>query len=60
MFEVLRRVVEIVGEHVGGGGESGGPLGGGSQDVEDVADEHLVDVFEAAAQDLVAERTVSS
>ncbi|MCY4027860.1 MAG: hypothetical protein OXH75_16305 [Acidobacteria bacterium] len=50
----------LFGDHAGGGGESGGPLGGGSQDVEDVADEHLVDAFEVAAQDLVAERTVSN
>ena len=42
------------GDHAGGHGKSGGLLVGGGQDVEDVADEHLVDALELAAQDLVA------
>ena len=48
------RVVEVVGEHAGGGCERGGVLVVGGQDVEDVEDEHLVDAFELAARHLVA------
>ena len=43
----------LLGDHAGGG-ERGGVLVGGGQDVEDLADEHPVDAFELAAQDLVA------
>ena len=49
----------LFGDHAGGGCESGGLLVGGGQDVEDVADEHLVDAFELAAQNLVAGREAS-
>ena len=44
----------LFGYHAGGGCESGGVLVGGGQDVEDVADEQLVDASELAAQDMVA------
>ena len=42
----------MLGHHAGGGGQRRGVLVGRGQDVEDVADEQLVDALELAAQDL--------
>ena len=44
----------LPGDDGGCGGERGGVLVGGGQDVEEVANERLVDPFELAARDLVA------
>ena len=50
----------LFGYHAGGGCESGGFLVGGGQDVEDVADEQLVDASELAHRIWWLERTFSS
>ena len=48
------------GDHAGCGGERGGVLVGGGQDVEDVADEHLVDASSLPHRIWWLERTLSS